>query len=294
MKSQHQLKIDEYGAKYEAIEPLSNESTTETPTASVTKKVDTVLKSSDQDQRDALPTHKSPERRKSSKISSKIASMTPLSRKLKWHTGIVYSCNYCDKEFFTTTSGPRHLKKVHDLTITRREEYTAHISFQEKKYSCKICYTDVIHAHAEITVHLKKHDLKIDQYERKYESESLEISQNKSIQFEEVDVHDKLLKESTTSSKLETLDELDRSNLVEQISEPKKRKRNGEDGNKPISKKESDFSDELQLFIEKIQSKSEKISKAQVEAGTSLDESNTERSKRITQIKNEMMIDEND
>ena len=98
------------------------------------------------------------------------------------------------------------------------------------------------------------------------------------------------MKESTSTSKLETLDELDNSNL-ECVIEPKKKKRKHieEDGGGLISnsKKESDFSDDLQLFINKIQSKSAKNSKSQE------NERNRERYERITQIQNEMMMDEN-
>lgn len=239
-------------------------------------KKDTILISSDQ--REALSTNKT-------------VSKPPPSQKFKWDTGIVYSCNYCDEQFFSTTSGPRHLKKVHDITILKSGEYSAHISFKDKKYSCKICYADVIHAHGEITVHMKKHNLTMEQYERKYESETLEMPQNKSVQSEG---EDKLLKESTITSKLETLDELDDSNFESEIIEPKnkKRKHDEEDERKPISmsKKEVVFMDELQHFMDKLQSKSEKNSKTQE---ASLNESNRKRYKRITQIQNEMMMNEN-
>ena len=114
---------------------------------------------------------------------------------------------------------------------------------------------------------MKRHDLTMEQYERKYESESLEIPQNKSVQSEEGDFYEKLLKESPIMTKLETLDEPDNSNLeyVKEIIEPKQKKRkyDEEDERKPISNsnKERDFSDELQLFMDKIQSKREKQQK---------------------------------
>ena len=57
-----------------------------------------------------------------------------------------------------------------------------------------------------------------------------------------------------------------------------------------MSKKEVVFMDELQHFMDKLQSKSEKNSKTQE---ASLNESNRERYKRITQIQNEMMMNEN-
>ena len=57
-----------------------------------------------------------------------------------------------------------------------------------------------------------------------------------------------------------------------------------------MSKKEVVFMDELQHFMDKLQSKSEKNSKTQE---ASLNESNRERCKRITQIQNEMMMNEN-
>ena len=58
-----------------------------------------------------------------------------------------------------------------------------------------------------------------------------------------------------------------------------------------MSKKEVVFMDELQHFMDKLQSKSEKNSKTQE---ASLNESNRKRYKRITQIQNEMMMNEND
>ena len=95
----------------------------------------------------------------------KLLHPTPWVR-IQIQTGIVYSCN-CEKQFYNSSSGPRHLKKAHGINTMKRGEYSTHISFVKKKYSCKICYSNVIHTYVDITVHMKiKHNLTMDQYEK--------------------------------------------------------------------------------------------------------------------------------
>ena len=129
------------------------------------------------------------------------------NRTLKWHTGIIYSCNYCKYEH--TTNMTRHLNAVHKMKMGFGE-FSKHVTFEAKKYECKICHRKLSHSWKNIRSHIiKKHNLSLDQYEAKYELSNAENS-SKWSNIEEDDI----TKVQTPSSELK-MDESEGSKLVD-------------------------------------------------------------------------------
>ena len=62
-----------------------------------------------------------------------------------------------------------HILKIHKTKIVRGD-YPNHMSFESKKYSCKICHQQIEHNLDNIRTHtLKKHRMKIHKYAVSYE-----------------------------------------------------------------------------------------------------------------------------
>ena len=186
--------------------------------------------------------------------SSKVSSQT-----LKWHTGIIYSCNYCKFEF-TRNIGKRHLETVHNMTFLKGE-FSKHITFEPKKYSCKVCRLKVGHSLSNIRQHVKMHNLTLDQYETKYEIAPNENPANASTGDE--DTITKLLDESVNIKIVQIstlLAEDNRDQKPRPLLARRKRKaaQNDETPQPKHSKSTSRNIDEMQLFLEMVRSKSDK------------------------------------
>ena len=89
---------------------------------------------------------------------------------LKWACGTSYSCNYCDNIYNRIPLARSHILKIHQTKI-ERGDYSNHMSFESKKYSCKICHQQIEHNPDNIRAHtLTKHRMKIHKYAASYET----------------------------------------------------------------------------------------------------------------------------
>ena len=89
---------------------------------------------------------------------------------LKWACGTTYSCNYCDNIYNRIPLARSHILKIHKTKI-ERGDYPNHMSFESKKYTCKICHQQIEHNPDNIRAHtLNKHRMKIHKYAASYET----------------------------------------------------------------------------------------------------------------------------
>ena len=80
-----------------------------------------------------------------------------------------------------------HLNAVHKMKMGHGE-FSKHVTFEAKKYECKICHRKLSHSWDNIRLHIiKKHNLSLDQYEAKYELSNAENS-SKGSNIEEEDI----------------------------------------------------------------------------------------------------------
>lgn len=166
------------------------------------------------------------------------------------------------------------METVHKITF-RKGEFSKHITFEPRKYSCKACHIKVGHSLANIRQHDKMHDLTLEQYETKYETAPNENP----ISASTVDAISKLLDDSVNSkivqiSKLLADDKKDGKILIKlkdvkekalaPVLENRKRKAVQDNRNElqpKHSKSTSRNIDQMQLFLEKIRSKNYKFQK---------------------------------
>ena len=89
---------------------------------------------------------------------------------LQWASGTTYSCNYCENIYYRIPLARSHILKIHRTKI-ERGEYPNHMSFESKKYSCKICHQQIEHNPDNIRAHtLNRHRMKIHKYGASYET----------------------------------------------------------------------------------------------------------------------------
>jgi len=95
-----------------------------------------------------------------------------LTSERKWHQGILYECKKCIWKTFHKNSIQNHSKKIHKIRM-QKHEYAACFTFEDNKYSCKICNTKVSHESGNIYQHIRKsHKMSVEVYELKYENEN--------------------------------------------------------------------------------------------------------------------------
>jgi len=155
-----------------------------------------------------------------------------LSSERKWNQGVLYECNTCTWKTFHKSSVQDHLLKLHKIEM-KKHEIANYITFEEKKYSCKICKTQVSHSSANIYQHIRKrHNMSVEVYELKYESDSTIASGN--------EVSQKLI-ENNQENMLDSIV----SDKTSTIKVAEKRKLLSCDEFKPIAKHAKQSSDEV-------------------------------------------------
>ena len=88
----------------------------------------------------------------------------------RWYQGTFYSCNTCNNLTYGGDNFRNHLNKEHAVdkkTVVNLKDF-AHM-FEEKSFSCQVCFKMVPHEMAKIRHHIKyNHKLGMDEYESQY------------------------------------------------------------------------------------------------------------------------------
>merc|ERR1712126_751144 len=86
-----------------------------------------------------------------------------------WFNCPNYFCNYCEKSFPDINNAKKHINVVHNINLSKG--YAKHLTDAGKKYTCKICRKECEHSRRGIKKHLTTHNMELEDYERKYETQ---------------------------------------------------------------------------------------------------------------------------